>query len=215
MGLKLYLLRHGQTAYSETGGYCGSSANDPGLTPSGIEMAEAFAKVYTAVPWTAILVSPLRRTIETAKPISELSGVPIELKAELREIAYGKWEGLHPTVVDREFHDDYVRWLTDPAWHAPPGGEKAVDIALRVWQLLQEIQQTYTDGNNLLLVSHKATIRILLCVLLGIDVGRYRDRFDMPVGALTIVELGDRGPFFRVIGDRCHLPEHLRLLPST
>ncbi len=214
MGLKLYFLRHGQTAYTETGGYCGTPANDPELTPAGVEMAQAFAKAYASVPWTAIFASPLRRTIETAQPICDLTGVPMQLKVGLQELAYGKWEGLHPSIVDRDFHDQYVRWLTDPAWNAPPEGEKAVDIALRVWQLIHEVQQTYPNG-NVLLVSHKATIRIAICVLLGIDVGRYRDRFDLPVSAVSIVELGERGPFFRVIGDRSHLPEPLRSLPCT
>ncbi|MFB2834418.1 histidine phosphatase family protein [Floridanema evergladense] len=214
MTITLYILRHGQTAYSETGGYCGTPANDPGLTPAGIEMAKVFAQVYANLPWTGILVSPLRRTIETAQPICDQTGITMQLKPELQEIAYGQWEGLQPRVVNYKFHDQYVRWLTDPAWNAPPGGEKAVDIALRVWKLIQEIEQTYVDG-NILLVSHKATIRILLCVLLGIDVGRYRDRFDMPVNALSIVELGHHGPFFRIIGDRSHLPESLRSLPST
>lgn len=212
--LRLYFLRHGQTAYSETGGYCGTPKDDPGLTPGGIAMAEAFAQTYAKISWTAIYVSPLRRTIETAKSICELTGIPMQLKSELQEVTYGEWEGLHPSVVDREFHDDYVRWLTDPAWNSPPGGEKAVDIALRTWKLIHETQNTHPTG-DVLMVSHKATIRIALCVLLGIDVGRYRDRFDMPVGAVSIVELGDRGPFFRVIGDRAHLPEHLRALPST
>lgn len=212
--LRLYLLRHGQTAYSKTGGYCGTPENDPGLTPEGSEMAKAFAIAYSHIPWTAIFASPLRRTIETAQPICDITGVPMQLKDGLKEIAYGEWEGLHPTEVDRTFHDDYVRWLTDPAWNAPPGGEKAVDIALRTWGLIHEVQQAYSTG-DILLVSHKATIRILLCVLLGIDVGRYRDRFDMPVCALSIVELSDRGPFFRMIGDRCHLPEELRSLPGT
>jgi probable phosphoglycerate mutase len=179
-----------------------------------MEMAKAFAQAYAQVPWKAILVSPLRRAIETAQPICAQTGVSMQLEPALQEIAYGKWEGLNPKQVDRDFHDEYVRWLTDPAWNSPPGGEKAVDIALRVWNLIHTVEASYTDG-NILLVSHKATIRILLCVLLGIDVGRYRDRFDMPVAAVSIVALGNRGSFFRVIGDRCHLPEHLRSLPST
>jgi probable phosphoglycerate mutase len=214
MGLKLYFLRHGQTAYCQTGGYCGNPENDPGLTPEGVKMAKAFAEAYQSLSWTAIYSSPLGRAVQTAKPLCELTGLPMHLRDGLKEIAYGEWEGLHPTEVDRLFHDDYVRWLTDPAWHAPPGGERAVDIALRAWQVVQEIEQTYRDG-NILIVSHKATLRILLCMLLGIDVGRYRDRFAMPVGALTIVEMSERGPFFHIIGDRCHLPEWLRELPST
>jgi probable phosphoglycerate mutase len=89
-----------------------------------------------------------------------------------------------------------------------------VDIAQRTAQVLQEVERTYTEG-CVLLVSHKATIRIMLCSLLGIDVGRYRDRFDMPVAALSVVELAANGPLIHAIANRSHLSERLRDLPST
>ncbi len=66
-------------------------------------------------------------------------------------------------------------------------GERAIDIARRSSEVIEEIEKTYQNG-NVLIVSHKATIRIMLCSLLGIDVGRYRDRIDMPVAAVSIVE---------------------------
>lgn len=210
----LYFLRHGQTAYSKTGGYCGTPENDPGLTPEGMEMAQAFADAYCFLTWKAIYVSPLKRAILTATPLSLAVGIPLQIREGLQEIGYGKWEGMHPKEVDRQFHALYVRWLTDPAWTAPPGGERGIDIARRSWQVLEEIEQTHSGG-NILLVSHKATIRIMLCSLIGIDVGRYRDRFTMPVAALSIVELGDRGPLFHAIAIRSHLNEYLRSLPST
>lgn len=215
MGLTLYFLRHGQTDYCETGGYCGTSENNPGLTPAGIEMAEAFATAYGNLPWTAIFCSPLKRTIQTAKPIAEITGLPLQLRDGLKEINYGYWEGKHPDVVNVEFHDDYVRWLTDPAWNAPTQGERAIDIARRGSRVIEEVEHSYGDQGHVLLVSHKATIRIMLCELLGIDVGRYRDRFAMPVGALSIVELSARGPFFHTIGDRGYMSEALRSLPHT
>lgn len=214
MSLFLYFLRHGQTAYSLTGGYCGAPEHDPGLTWEGVQMAKSFAEAYARTPWTAIYASPLRRATETARPLSELVGLEMQLQPGLREITYGKWEGLTPAEVDQQFHDEYVRWLTDPAWNAPTGGERGVDIARRTEQVLDEIEQRYGDG-HILLVSHKATIRIMLCLLLGIDVGRYRDRFAMPVAAVSIVELTSRGPQFHVIGDRSHLNDELRSLPST
>jgi probable phosphoglycerate mutase len=214
MGLMLYFLRHGQTAYSHTGGYCGTSANNPGLTPEGVQMAKAFAHTYCSLPWQAVFVSPLRRTIETAKPLCEAIGIEMQLRKGLQEIAYGEWEGKPPHVVNREFHDEYVQWLTDPAWNAPTGGERGVDISRRSLGVLEEIEQTYSSG-NVLLVSHKATIRIMLCSLLGIDVGRYRDRMAMPVAAVSVVEMAPRGPLFHAIADRSHLGEYLRSLPST
>ncbi len=214
MGLMLYFLRHGQTAYSLTGGYCGTPENDPGLTPEGVQMAEAFADAYRSLPWKAAFVSPLRRTVQTAKPLCEAVGLEMQLRGGLKEIAYGQWEGKHPKVVNRDFHDDYVRWLTDPAWNGPTGGERGVDIARRSSLVVEEIEQKYSEG-NVAIISHKATIRIMLCGLLGIDVGRYRDRLEMPVAALSIVELAARGPLFHAIGDRSHLSGHLRSLPST
>jgi alpha-ribazole phosphatase len=214
MGLKLYFLRHGQTAYSETGGYCGTPENDPGLTPEGIEMAEAFADSYCHLSWQAIYTSPLQRAVQTAKPLCDRVNMQMELRSGLKEVAYGEWEGMHPTQIYAKFTDSYVRWLTDPAWNAPPKGERGIDIARRSSQVLEEIEDRFPSG-NVLLVSHKATIRIMLCDLMGIDIGRYRDRFTMPVAALSIVELGNRGPFFHVIGDRSHLSPYLRSLPCT
>jgi probable phosphoglycerate mutase len=214
MGIMLYFLRHGQTAYSLTGGFCGLPENDPGLTTAGVLMAEAFAAAYSFLPWQAVYVSPLHRTIQTAKPLCQAVGLEMQLRDGLKEISYGRWEGKHPSWVNRHFHDEYVRWLTDPAWNAPTGGERGVDIARRSSLVLKEIEQHYSEG-NVLLVSHKATIRIMLCSLLGIDVGRYRDRLAMPVAAVSIVELTERGPLFQAIGDRSHLSEHLRSLPCT
>lgn len=214
MALKLFFLRHAQTAYSASGGYCGTPENDPGLTPEGHEMAEKFAVAYAPLEWTAIYSSPLRRAIQTATPLCEMTGVSMQLRDGLREIAYGKWEGLHPREVDRIYHDDYVRWLTDPAWNAPTGGERGVDIARRASLVLDEIERRHPTG-SVLLVSHKATIRILLCVLMGIDVGRYRDRFALPVAGLNVVEMSDRGPLFHSLADRGYLDDRLRSLPST
>lgn len=214
MGVVLYFLRHGQTAYSLTGGYCGAPENDPGLTPAGIEMAQEFAQAYAKLPWSGAYVSPLRRAIETARPLCEKVGLTMQLRDGLREVMYGRWEGMRPSEVDQQHHDEYVAWLTDPAWYAPIGGERAVDIARRSAQVLEEIERTHESG-HVLLVSHKATIRIMLCTLLGIDVGRYRDRMDMPVAAVSIVELAKRGPLFHTLADRSHLREHLQSLPST
>ena len=58
----------------------------------------------------------------------------MQTRSDLNEIGYGKWEGLTREIVDREYHDDYVSWLADPAWHAPTGGELAVEIARRSLQ---------------------------------------------------------------------------------
>jgi probable phosphoglycerate mutase len=213
MGLILYFLRHGQTALSREDVFCGSGL-DPELTPEGMEMAHAFAKAYREGEWQAVYCSSLRRGITTAQPLCDALEIDPQVRAELNEIAYGRWEGLTKEQVSKEFQDEYISWLADPAWHAPTDGESAVLIAQRGLQVIEQIRKRFTTG-NVLIVSHKATIRIILCSLLGIDVGLFRYRLACPVGAVSMVEFSSTGPMLKTLADRSHLTEHLRLLPGT
>jgi probable phosphoglycerate mutase len=80
--------------------------------------------------------------------------------------------------------------------------------------VIAEIQAKYSTG-NILVVSHKATLRIILCSLLGIDLGRYRDRVGFLAASLSIVKLDQHGPLLEVLGDRSHLNERLRARTGT
>jgi len=213
MSLTLYFLRHGQTALSREDVFCGSGL-DPELTAEGLEMAKAFTNAYRAKPWRAVYSGSLRRGLATAQPLCEALGLAMQVRADLNEIGYGKWEGLTREKVDEEHHDDYVSWLADPAWHAPTGGELAITVARRSLRVIDEIKRQFTDG-NVLMVSHKATIRIVLCSLLGIDVGRFRYRLGCPVGSVSVVEFSLEGPLLHSLADRSHLSESLRSLPGT
>ena len=212
MSLKLYLLRHGETIYSRTGGYCGDL--DPELTENGQKMAAAFAKAHQAIAWDAVFVSPMKRTIATAKPLCEAIGLEMQFRDGLRELRYGKWEGLTNEFVKENYSEDYLRWLTEPAWNPPTGGETAVQLASRASLAIAEIQEQYSSG-NVLVVSHKATIRVILCSLLGIDLGRYRDRIDVPAASLSLIQFGALGPMLKVLGDRSFMDADLRSLSGT
>ena len=212
MSLTLYFLRHGETAYSKTGAYCGEV--DAELTPDGVRMAKAFAEVYRLVPWTAAYVSPMKRTIATAQPLCDALGFKMELRPGLEEMRYGKWEDKTVEFVKEHYWDDYIHWLAEPAWNPPTGGETSVEIASRASLVITEIQQRYPTG-NVLVVSHKATIRIVLCDLLGIDLGRYRDRIDIPAGSVTVVKFDLHGPLLQELGNRAYMSEDLRSRPGT
>jgi probable phosphoglycerate mutase len=213
MSLTLYFLRHGQTALSRDDVFCGSGLNHE-LTPDGLQMAQAFAAAYRAKPWLAVYSSALRRAVDTALPLCDALGITNQARPDLNEIAYGKWEGQTRGKVDREYHDDYVSWLADPAWHAPTAGELAITVATRSLGVIDEIKSEFTDG-NILIVSHKATIRIILCSLLGIDVGRFRYRLGCPVGSVSVVEFSLEGPLLHSLADRSHLSASLQALPGT
>ncbi|MBD2090762.1 histidine phosphatase family protein [Microcoleus sp. FACHB-1515] len=212
MSLKVYFIRHGETTFSQTGGYCGEI--DPDLTEAGHQMAQAFADAYKNIPWEAIYVSPMTRTIATAKPLCDAIGMEMQFRDGLKEIRYGEWEGQTPEYVKEHYPEEYVRWLTEPAWNPPTGGETSVQIASRAMPVIAEIEEKYKDG-NVLIVSHKATIRIVLCSLMGIDIGRYRDRINALAASISIVKFAEHGPLLEVLGDRSHLGVELRELPGT
>jgi broad specificity phosphatase PhoE len=210
--LIIHFLRHGETDISRTGAYSGLL--DVELTPEGCQMAEDFAAAYRSLPWAAVYCSPLRRSLDTARPLCAAAGVQMRVREGLTEIHYGEWEGKTPDEVNRLYHDDYVSWLADAGWNRPTGGERGVDVARRSSTVIEEIEADCPSG-NVLVVSHKATIRITLCSLLGIDPGRYRDRLFVPVASLSVVEMTERGPLLKSLGDRSHLRESLRLRPGT
>jgi broad specificity phosphatase PhoE len=193
--------------------FCGRGL-DPDLTPEGVAMAEAFANAYRRDQWTAIYSSPLARAMTTATPLAAAVKLSVEQREGLAEIDYGVWDGLPTSEVDARWHDEYERWTADPAWNPPTNGETAIALAQRMAHVIEEITGAHLDG-NVLVVSHKASIRVLLCALLGVDVGRFRYRFGCPVGSVTIVEFGSHGPLAMAVADRSHLDPHLRGLTGT
>lgn len=207
MSLDLYFIRHGETEHSHDDAFCGTT--DPPLTEKGLAMAKAFASAYDSYRWEAIYASPMQRTRETAEPIAQKAGVDPCFRDGLKEMNFGQWENQDREVVQQHFTQDYVRWLTEPAWNPPTDGETAVQVASRAALVIAEITESHTQG-NVLIVSHKSTIRILLCHLLGLDIGRYRDRIAMPVSSVSLVQLDDHGPMLQRLGDRDHLPSELR-----
>lgn len=218
MSLKLHFLRHGQTGGSRDNVFCGSGTDAP-LTKEGEAMAREFAVAYARKNWRAVYCSPQSRAIGTATPLANAINAEIQVRDGLREIGYGAWEGCTVAEVEAAYHDDYLRWTSDPAWNAPSSegdntGENAGALAQRVLAVIEEIRERHADG-DILVVSHKATIRVALCALLGIDVGRFRFRFACPVASLTVVEFGAHGPLLQTLTDRAHLSDALRTLPGT
>ncbi|NEQ42909.1 MAG: histidine phosphatase family protein [Leptolyngbya sp. SIOISBB] len=212
MGLCVYLLRHGETAASQDDVFCGEL--NPELTDAGLEMAHHFADKYASMAWQAMYVSPMQRTVATATPFAKATGLEMQLRDGLKEVFFGEWENQTKDQVKEQFPEDYVRWLTEPAWNPPTGGETAVQVSSRAALVMSEIEEKHTDG-NVLVVSHKSTLRIVLCSLLGIDLGRYRDRITFPVASLSIIRFDVHGPLLVKHGDRSHLPPGLDARPGT
>jgi probable phosphoglycerate mutase len=212
MSLTLLLVRHGQTDFSRANRFCGSI--DPPLNDTGLAMAEALGAHYERAGLAAIFASPKLRTRQTAAPLAARTQLSLQLDDGLREIAYGEWEGQPEEEVERADRERFHAWAAHPGRVAPPGGETAVEIAARAMQAVDRIRALHGDG-KVLVVSHKATIRVLLCALLGIDVDLFRARIAQPVGAVSAVTFKKTGPLLERLGDTSHLPANLLGLEGT
>jgi alpha-ribazole phosphatase len=210
--LELYMIRHGQTEFSRENRFCGSI--DPPLNDVGLRMAESFAAAYSDRSWDAIYSSPLQRARQTAAALVNRVGVDPILDEGLREIAYGEWEGMRHEEARERFPEAYAYWSADTASRSTPGGETAFQVAARAALVLERVKRDHPDG-RVLLVSHKATIRIMVCALLGMDVRLFRDRIAQAVAAVARFEISKKGALLTRLGDDGHLPDDLRHVEGT
>ena len=208
--LELYLIRHGQTDYSRENRFCGTS--NPPLNAIGERMAAAFAEGYGTLAWDAIYASPRLRTRQMAAPLAARAGKHVQLDEGLAEIAYGEWEGLRHDDVKAKSPEAYAYWSADVASRGTPGGETAFQVAARATPVLERVR---AYEGRVLIVSHKATIRILVCALLGMDVRLFRDRLSHGVGAVTKFEIKSYGAQLIQLADTSHLPSDLRNIEGT
>ncbi|MGA7616792.1 MAG: histidine phosphatase family protein [Thermoanaerobaculia bacterium] len=185
---RILLVRHGATELTAEDSFAGET--DVLLSDEGRDQARRLAERLEHVPVSAVFASPKSRTMETAKILAEPHRLEVEAVPELREISHGHWEGRRRAEVERLFPDEYARWEEDPFTFAPDGGETGLSVTARALPALLEIVNRH-QGEHVLVVSHKATIRLLLSSVLGFDARTYRDRLDQDPCALNIFDFRD------------------------
>jgi alpha-ribazole phosphatase len=210
--MNLYMVRHGQTEASRENRFSGSS--DPPLTAAGEAMAHAFAQAYASLKWEAIYSSPMRRARQSADPLGQLTGVQVVIEEGLKEMDYGEWEGLRHDDVKAQWPKDFEYWAANVASRGTPGGETAFQVAARAMRVVEAIRSRHRQG-NVLIVSHKATLRVITCALLGLDVRLFRERIAQPVGAVTMFAVTETTALLTALGDRSHLSGELRNQEGT
>lgn len=188
MTTRVYLIRHGATTLSAEDRFSGGSEVD--LSDEGRWQAACLARRLADDPITAIYCSPMRRTIQTASIIGEPLHLTPITREGLREIHHGRWETMSRRDVQAQYPEEYAAWKEDPFTFAPQGGESGVMVMARALPVIREIVLAHT-GQTVAVVSHKATIRLILSSLLGFDARGYRDRLDQSPASLNILDFMD------------------------
>jgi probable phosphoglycerate mutase len=188
MTTRIYLIRHGATILSAEDRFAG--ATDVDLSDEGRRQAEALALRLSDDRITAVYCSPLKRTIETAMIVARPQGLTPIPRDGLREINHGRWESLRRGDVEAQFPEEYAAWEEDPFIYAPLEGESGLSVMARALPVMREIVLKHT-GENVAVVSHKATIRLIISSLLGFDPRGYRDRLDQAPACLNVLDFKD------------------------
>ena len=188
MTTRLYLIRHGATQLTAEDRFSG--AENVYLSEEGRAQAERLAMRLADDSISAVYSSPLDRTMETAVILARphrLAPVP---RDGLREISHGHWEGMTRREVETQFPEEYAAWESDPFTFAPEAGESGISVLARALPVIREIVVGHID-RNIVVVSHKATIRLVLSSMLGFDERGYRDRLDQAPACLNILDFRD------------------------
>jgi len=185
MHSRIFLVRHGATVLTAEDRFAG--ATEVELSEEGREQVRRLAKRLAGEKIAAVYASPMGRTIETARILAEPHGLDVQMRDGLREISHGRWEQMTRKEVEKAFPEEAAAWEKDPFTFAPAGGESGLAVTARALPVLMEIVREHV-ADNVMVVSHKATIRLLLSSLLGFDPRRYRDTLDQNPAALNIVD---------------------------
>src|SRR3954447_13327259 len=188
MHSRIFLIRHGATVLTAEDRFAG--ATDVELSEDGREQVRRLAARLANEKITAGYASPMGRTVETAQILAKPHRLEVQTRDGLREISHGRWEQMTRKEVEKAFPEEAAAWEKDPYTFAPAGGESGLAVTARALPGLMEIVRAH-GSEDVLIVSHKATIRLLLSSLIGFDPRRYRDTLDQNPAALNIVDFKD------------------------
>jgi broad specificity phosphatase PhoE len=145
---QLFFIRHGQTAWSESGRHTGMT--EIPLDAAGRRAARRLAGPLHGFAFDAVLASPRHRAQETCQ-LAGLGG-KMSVEPDLAEWDYGDYEGLKSAEILRR----------RPGWnlfkHGCPGGESPAQVGRRADRLLARLRRR---GGNIALFSHGHFGRVL------------------------------------------------------
>jgi len=157
----IYIARHGETDWNRAGRYQGQRESQ--LTGTGVAQARALADALAQRGITRVTSSPLARCVETARPLAQRLGLPLETDADLIEIAHGTWEGRLRASIEREDPQAIRTWREHPEQVQFEGGESLGQVDAR-WRAFMRRNQ---DADGIAIVTHDVIVRLAILAATG------------------------------------------------
>ena len=162
---ELILARHGETAWNVERVFRGRA--DVNLNEVGVKQAELLGKHLSQWQLETIYSSPLKRALDTANTVARCQKLAVHIADGLTDFDYGEWQSLPEQEVKRLYPALLNEWHSNPQRVKMPEGESLEDVRRRAIDVVDGILARY--HGNVLLVSHRVVIKVLVCHLLGLD----------------------------------------------
>lgn len=199
---RLLLVRHGETAWNSLGRYQGHT--DVPLSDTGRAQAARLRDRLAGQRIDLVFASDLSRAAETARLLVGHSDLQIEYRSDLREIAYGQWEGRTHAEVLASHPEHLKQWGDNPWAYFPPDGESFSAFSERIRAFLDDVVLPRREA-NILVVAHGGPVRVMLCHLLGMEPNPWR--LWIEPASLSIVDLNPASTVLGLLNETCHLSE--------
>ena len=206
--MKIYLTRHGETEWNvEKRKHGHKNAN---LTKKGIEDAKKLSKRLEDVSFDCIYSSPAPRAIDTAKYIRGNKDTEIITTEYLREINFGKWEGMLEVDAEKLNPEQFYNIWNRPKIYEPTeGGEKFEDVINRVKHWFYDMISNSNKEENILIVTHGVVTRAIFALLKDTKVEDFWNGPEILNTSLTVLEAKDNKISILLEADASHLDEEL------
>jgi probable phosphoglycerate mutase len=166
----LLLIRHGESMPAIPGENfpMKDGHGDPALHPNGHDQARAVGERLRHEPLSAIYVTTLQRTHQTAAPLAAHLGLEPRIEADLREVSLGDWDGGLYRIKAAEDAPEFQRAKARQEWGEIPGAETTAQLQTRVRAGLLRIAQAHPDERVAVFV-HGGVIGAALAVASGCE----------------------------------------------
>jgi alpha-ribazole phosphatase len=203
---KLLLVRHGETELNSSLRYWGKT--DVPLGAAGIKQAECLRCRLAAEKIDHIYSSSLKRAMLTAQTIAAGRNLAVTGCDELREVDFGRIEGLTFAEIQVQFPQIARMWAErDPAL-AYPQGESLAQLDKRI-AVFTALLARHGPDDTVLIVAHSGVLRTLICMLMEMEMrNRWKIRLDL--ASLSIIDTYPQTAILCLLNDTSHLK-----VPST
>lgn len=176
----IVLCRHGATDANVAGTFL--STNDPPLNALGREQSERARDALRGREPRVAFTSPMRRCVQTLEIVAPHAAIAV--REDLREIAFGAWEGRTIDWLERHDAEGVARRRRDPASFRPPGGESFADVAQRLLSCREAVRAAAERG--VIVVGHRGTLGVLERLLRGLPLDA-KDVVPLEPGELRVL----------------------------